>query len=194
MYGWGTGAWRQGGSLSSPPGRQHLFPYKVLSLLPHTASDKEQGGVVGGGASELWELHPTHPPNCARVALSGAAESQTAPGLLEAIAYRWPLKTQAWPGSQDPWFSSPLWEGAVHIPHCAHKGSRAEQGLPSDPPLILPRCQNSVKLTCPRVLTEGPRALNLHCFPLTSGFLPTWLPCPLTLIHTSPYTHTHIHT
>lgn len=26
------------------------------------------------------------------------------------------LRTPAWPGSQDPWVPSPLWEGVVHLP------------------------------------------------------------------------------
>lgn len=154
----GWEAWRQGGSLFSPPGRRHLFPYKVLSPLPQTASDEKQGGVVGGGAeASSWSCtlltHSTAPKQpCLR-----AARSQAAPGLLEAIAYRWPLKIQTWLGNQDPWFPilAPV-RGSCPRPSLCAQGvqSRACAAFrPTSAPTMLPKL--SVKLL-PRCPGRGP--------------------------------------
>lgn len=157
LGGAGREAWGQGGSLSSPPGRRHFLPYKVLSL-PQTAPDQELDGVVGGGARASSGSYTllTHPP--APGTLSGT-EGRSSPGLLETTASRWLLKTQAQPGNQDSGFPSLPCGRGCPLPSVCPQGVRAEHGLPSGPPLPLPCCSTSPFNSLPTWPGKGPKRL-----------------------------------
>lgn len=113
------------------PGGQHLLPYKVISPLPRTASDKEPGGVVGGGgvrpALRTAPCSPTrwHPGNqlprqplvCWRTSTN-----------LQVVS-----EPQAWPGNRTLGLSCPLTFTQEHTHTCGEgwRSCRSHTSCPS---------------------------------------------------------------
>lgn len=161
-----------------------MLPYKVHFLLSlKKPLTQKWVGLWVTGWGQLSEPHPTHPDNGTRVALSGGSRVPAAPSLREnQPTYRWPLRTQAWPGNQEPWVPTLAPVGGavcvllrVHMPlTCTASAS----------PLIHSRSGSAAPLTHTwahsRLWGRASGHIEAHClsFPASSE---AWHPsCPLT--------------